>query len=322
MALDPKSHDSAVAAAVALAIVATLLAVLAAPDVASAALRSAAGGKSGGGGGFARFVAVHQPPGGLHDPDRQRVLRAGSDLGRAVVPGGRRARRSRPRVRRTRRRRRAPLQADRRLMPAGRIRAMRAARVDAACWWRRARCCRPRRRRPRSRFPALPNPFDLGLPSPTDLIGKVFEFFFNTFFGIQAKVTQRTVEWLLAAPVYTDTRAYADLNAAAREHRGRSMGAVHARLHGLGRPLLRLRLHVGGLLRGRRGARARRCRRRHTGVLPAGHRIAGDRRELPDLRDHPRAQRRGLGSPSSSPARRSRASLRSASGRSRRSSPS
>jgi hypothetical protein len=57
MALDPKSHDSAVAAAVALAIVATLLAVLAAPDVASAALQSAAGGKSGGGGGFARFVA-------------------------------------------------------------------------------------------------------------------------------------------------------------------------------------------------------------------------------------------------------------------------
>jgi hypothetical protein len=57
VALDPKSHDAAVAAAVGLAIVATLLAVLAAPDVASAALQSAAGGKSGGGGGFARFVA-------------------------------------------------------------------------------------------------------------------------------------------------------------------------------------------------------------------------------------------------------------------------
>jgi hypothetical protein len=61
-------------------------------------------------------------------------------------------------------------------------------------------------------LPGIPNPFDLGLPSPTDLIGKVFEFFFKTFFGIEAKVTQRTVEWLLAAPVYTDTRAYADLN--------------------------------------------------------------------------------------------------------------
>jgi hypothetical protein len=58
----------------------------------------------------------------------------------------------------------------------------------------------------------IPTPFDLGLPSPTDLIGKVFEFFFKTFFGIQAKVTQRTVEWLLAAPVYTDQAAYGDLN--------------------------------------------------------------------------------------------------------------
>ena len=58
----------------------------------------------------------------------------------------------------------------------------------------------------------FPTPFDLGLPGPTDLIGKGFEFFFKTFFGIEAKVTQRTVEWLLAAPVYTDTRAYADLN--------------------------------------------------------------------------------------------------------------
>ena len=61
-------------------------------------------------------------------------------------------------------------------------------------------------------IPGLPNPFDLGLPGPTDLIGKAFEFFFKTFFGIDAKVTQRTVEWLLAAPVYTDTRAYGDLN--------------------------------------------------------------------------------------------------------------
>jgi hypothetical protein len=61
-------------------------------------------------------------------------------------------------------------------------------------------------------LPGIPNPFDLGLPSPTDLIGDVFEFFFKTFFGIQAKVTQRAVEWLLAAPVYTDQSAYRDLN--------------------------------------------------------------------------------------------------------------
>jgi hypothetical protein len=58
----------------------------------------------------------------------------------------------------------------------------------------------------------IPNLFDIGLPGPTDLIGRVFEFFFKTFFGIQAKVTQGTIEWLLAVPVYTDTNAYGDLN--------------------------------------------------------------------------------------------------------------
>ena len=59
----------------------------------------------------------------------------------------------------------------------------------------------------------IPNPLDLGIPGPSDLIGKVFEFFFKTFFGIQAKVTRSTVDWMLAAPVYTDQSAYADLNA-------------------------------------------------------------------------------------------------------------
>src|SRR5215210_375960 len=55
MALDPKSRDSAFAAAAVFAVVATMLAVLAVPDAASAALQSAAGGKTGGG-GFSRFV--------------------------------------------------------------------------------------------------------------------------------------------------------------------------------------------------------------------------------------------------------------------------
>ena len=54
MALDPKSRNTAVLAASALAVLATV-AVLMAPDAASAALRSAAGGSSGGG-GFGRFV--------------------------------------------------------------------------------------------------------------------------------------------------------------------------------------------------------------------------------------------------------------------------
>jgi hypothetical protein len=61
-------------------------------------------------------------------------------------------------------------------------------------------------------IPDIPNPLDLGLPGPTDLIGGVFEFVFKTFFGIETKVTQRGVQWLLAAPVYTDSGAYGDLN--------------------------------------------------------------------------------------------------------------
>lgn len=55
MALDPKSRSTALIAASALATVVTIVAILATPDQAGAALQGAAGGKSGGG-GFARFV--------------------------------------------------------------------------------------------------------------------------------------------------------------------------------------------------------------------------------------------------------------------------
>ena len=58
---------------------------------------------------------------------------------------------------------------------------------------------------------SIPNPLD-ALPSPGDLVGKVFEFFFKTFFGLEAKVTRRAVEWLIATPIYTDSRDYAELN--------------------------------------------------------------------------------------------------------------
>jgi hypothetical protein len=58
---------------------------------------------------------------------------------------------------------------------------------------------------------SIPNPLD-ALPSPGDLVGKVFEFFFKTFFGIEAKVTRRAVEWLIAAPIYTDSGEYSELN--------------------------------------------------------------------------------------------------------------
>ena len=61
-------------------------------------------------------------------------------------------------------------------------------------------------------LPGLPNPFDVGLPGAGDLVEGVFEFFFETFFGIGAKVTRSVVIWLLATPVYTDAGAYAELN--------------------------------------------------------------------------------------------------------------
>ena len=58
---------------------------------------------------------------------------------------------------------------------------------------------------------SIPNPFD-ALPSPGELVGGVFEFFFKTFFGIEARVTRRAVQWLIATPVYTDSGDYGELN--------------------------------------------------------------------------------------------------------------
>ena len=55
MALDPKFNDKALRVALGMAALALVLAVLAGPEPASAALRGAAGGNSGGG-GFSRFV--------------------------------------------------------------------------------------------------------------------------------------------------------------------------------------------------------------------------------------------------------------------------
>jgi hypothetical protein len=55
MAVDPKNRGTVLAAALGVALL-VVLAALASPDVADAALRGAAGGGSGAGGGFARFV--------------------------------------------------------------------------------------------------------------------------------------------------------------------------------------------------------------------------------------------------------------------------
>ena len=226
------------------------LAGLMGPEAAEGALRSAAGGGGAEGAGASPAGPVSQPAGGLHDPDRQRVLRAGFDLGRPAVHGRRRARRPRARVRRAGRRRRAAVQADRRVMrPAARRCALVvAAPAGARCRWRPAVFASPDAHAAIACRPGSRTRSTSACRARRTLIGEVFEFFFKTFFGIQAKVTQRTVEWLLAAPVYTDSRRLRRPQRAAREHRGRRVGAVHARLHGLRRPLLRLRVHLGGLL--------------------------------------------------------------------------
>jgi hypothetical protein len=58
---------------------------------------------------------------------------------------------------------------------------------------------------------SIPNPLD-ALPSPGEIVGGVFEFFFKTFFGIEARATRRAVQWLIATPVYTDAGDYGELN--------------------------------------------------------------------------------------------------------------
>lgn len=61
---------------------------------------------------------------------------------------------------------------------------------------------------------ALPSPVDLipHIPGPADLVKAVFEFLLKTFFGVQANVTQRAVEFLVAHPIYTDQARYPQLH--------------------------------------------------------------------------------------------------------------
>jgi hypothetical protein len=61
---------------------------------------------------------------------------------------------------------------------------------------------------------ALPDLPDLtpDLPGPADLVREMFEFLLDTFFGIEASVTRRVVEFLVAQPIYSDLARYPELN--------------------------------------------------------------------------------------------------------------
>jgi hypothetical protein len=59
-------------------------------------------------------------------------------------------------------------------------------------------------------LPDLPD-LTSGLPGPGDLVRELFEFLLDTFFGIDAAVTRRVVEFLVAHPVFTDGARYPEL---------------------------------------------------------------------------------------------------------------
>ena len=49
------------------------------------------------------------------------------------------------------------------------------------------------------------------LPGPGDLVREMFKFLLDTFFGIEADVTRRAVDFLVAHPVYSDGGRYPEL---------------------------------------------------------------------------------------------------------------
>jgi hypothetical protein len=60
---------------------------------------------------------------------------------------------------------------------------------------------------------ALPSLPDLtpDIPGPADLVRAMVEFLLKTFFGIEATVTERVVDFLVAHPVYSNEARYPEL---------------------------------------------------------------------------------------------------------------
>jgi len=53
----------------------------------------------------------------------------------------------------------------------------------------------------------------LGIPGPDEIVSGIFKWLFKTFFGIDAKIGRRALEFLVAHPIYSDKGEYPELNA-------------------------------------------------------------------------------------------------------------
>jgi hypothetical protein len=62
-----------------------------------------------------------------------------------------------------------------------------------------------------AQLPDLPD-LTPDIPGPADLVRAMFEFLLDTFFGIEASVTRRVVDFLVAHPTYSDRGDYPELN--------------------------------------------------------------------------------------------------------------
>jgi hypothetical protein len=62
-----------------------------------------------------------------------------------------------------------------------------------------------------AQLPDLPD-LTPDIPGPAELVRAMVEFLLDTFFGIEASVTRRVVDFLVAHPIYSDQGRYPELN--------------------------------------------------------------------------------------------------------------
>ena len=216
------------------------------------------------------LYAVHRSPRRLHDPDRQRVRGPGADLGRAAVRGRRHARRA------------AYWGSSRSASgssccPSRSPRDARAHRTHGTP--SSPRCCgrdRPRRAGAGARDRTSGHrAADSGCPIPAISSARSSSSSSRRSSGSRRRSRRAPCTGCWPHPVYTDTSAYAQLNALRASIDVAGVGAAVAGLHGRGGALLRLRdsRRRGPMRRSRRSPAARsrpaawRCTGRCSGLL-------------------------------------------------------